>query len=108
MSHAEHSLPSADVEAPARKHRKVRAVGEKLALEILPREIRSHGGIWTYPDKSGFGQRALARCRVVSVGRDVKRAVKAGDVVLVREYMGFEVEGLLICWEKDVLAVEGI
>ena len=107
MPHAEHSLPSGDVETKPRKYKRVRAVGEKLALEILPREIRSHGGIWTYPDKSGFGQKALARCRVVSVGKDVKRAVKVGDVVLVREYMGFEVEGLLIVWEKDVLAVEG-
>ena len=106
MPHAEHSLPSADVESKPRKYKRVRAVGEKLALEILPREIRSHGGIWTYPDKSGFGQKALARCRVVSVGAGVKRAVKVGDVVLVREYMGWEADGLLYCWAKDVLAVE--
>ncbi len=82
-----------------------KAIGEKLAIERLPDPVKSEGGIWIDADKSGHGQRALAKGVVRSVGRDCKYGVKVGDKVLYREFMSFKVDGLDYTWEKDVLSV---
>ena len=83
-----------------------RAIGEKLAIELLPEPKVTPKGIHVV-DTSGPGQRALARGVVKSIGKDVNRDVKVGDVVLYREFMSFKADGLDFVWQKDVIAVEG-
>jgi co-chaperonin GroES (HSP10) len=84
-----------------------KAIGEKLAIKLLPESTVTPKGIHVV-STSGPGQRALARGVVKSVGRDCKYGVKVGDTVYFREYMGFKVDDLTFVWEKDCLIVEGV
>lgn len=83
----------------------MKAIGEKLAVEIIPEPTVTKSGIQIVCT-DGHGQRALARGLVKSVGRDCKYGVRIGDIVRVREYNGFQAEGLCYVWEKDVICVE--
>ena len=91
----------------------LKPLGDRVVIKPLPREDVTKSGIYlpdTAKEKPQEGTVvAVGPGRQTDDGKVLAMSLKAGDVVLYAKYAGTEYkqddEDLLICSEKDVLAI---